>query len=100
RNIPAARPRLYDLAGVDVYAAGRRYLQLGDWRMVGTGQLPSLQDCQGRGAADQHRWRRALLNGLSRRRSAWFRRPARDDISVSDAVIERWLSRSPLPQPA
>ena len=30
RNIRAARPRLYDIKGMDVYAAGRRYLQLGD----------------------------------------------------------------------
>ena len=53
---------------------GEEYLQLGDWRMVGTGQLPSFQDCQGWRAAGQHRWRRALLDGLSRHRSPWFRR--------------------------
>ena len=58
-----------------------------NWRMVGTGQLPSFQDCQGWGAAGQHRWRRALLDGLSRHRSPWFRRPARDDLPVSDAMI-------------
>ena len=42
----AALHRLYDAAGVDVYAAGRRYLRLEDWRMVGTDQLPGCQDCQ------------------------------------------------------
>src|SRR6185437_15766567 len=79
---------LYDIAGVDLYAAGGRYLRLGDWRMVGTGQLPSFQDCQSWGAAGQHRWRRALLDRLSRHRSPWFRRPARDDLPVSGAMIE------------
>ena len=76
RNIPAARPRLYDVTGVDVYAAGRRYLQLGDWRMVGASQLPSFQDSQSWGAARQHRRRRALLDALCRHWSPWFRRPA------------------------
>jgi hypothetical protein len=56
--------------------------------MVGTGQLPSFQDCEDWGTAGQHRWRRALLDGLSRHRSAWFRRPARDDLPVSGAIIE------------
>jgi hypothetical protein len=87
-DIPAARHRLYDIAGVDVYAAGRRHLRLGDWRMVGTGQLSSFQDCQGWGAAGQHRWRRALLDGLSRHRSPWFRWPAWDDLPVSGAMID------------
>ena len=63
RNVYAARHRLYDIAGVDFYVAGRRYLQLGNWRMVGAGQLPSFQNCQGWGAAGQYRWRRALLDG-------------------------------------
>src|SRR6185369_3277398 len=94
RNIPAARHRLYDIAGVDVYAAGRRYLQLGDWRMVGTGQLPGFQDCQGWGAAGQHCWRRALLDGFSRYRSPWFRRPAWDDLPVSSPLIDLTHVRS------
>src|SRR4029079_12373578 len=88
RNIPAARPRLYDIAGVDLYAAGRRYLRLGDWRMVGTGQLPSFQGGQGWGTASQHRRRRALLDRLSRHGSPWFRRPAWDDLPVPGAMIE------------
>ena len=41
-----------------------RYLRLEDCRMVGTDQLPGCQDCQGWGATGQHRWRRALLDGL------------------------------------
>ncbi len=41
----------YTTAGVDFYVAGRRYIQLGDWRMVGAGQLPCFQNYQGWGAA-------------------------------------------------
>ena len=88
QTYPAALHRLYDNAGVDVYAAGRRYLRLEDWRMDGTDQLPGRQDCQIWGAAGQHRWRRALLDRLSRHRSPWFRRPARDDLPVSGAMIK------------
>ena len=38
--------RLYDTKGVDVYAAGRKHLRLGDWRMVGADQLHGCQDRQ------------------------------------------------------
>ena len=55
---------------------------------TGTRQLPSFEDCQGWRAAGQHRWRRALLDGLSRYRSPWFRRPARNDLLVSDTMID------------
>ena len=55
---------------------------------TGTRQLPSFEDCQGWRAAGQHRWRRALLDGLSRYRSPWFRRPARNDLLVSDRMID------------
>lgn len=39
------------------------------------------------GSAGQQHWRRALLGPLSPRRSPWFRRPARDDLPVSGAMI-------------
>ena len=54
----------------------------------GTGQLYGCQNCQGWGAAGQHRRRRALLGRLSRHRSPWFRRPSRDDLPVSGAMID------------
>ena len=46
------------------------------------------------GTAGQHRWRRALLDQLSRRRSPWFRRSAWDDVPVSGAMIARQLQNS------
>ena len=87
-NIPAARHRLYDIASVDVYAAGRRYIQLGDWRMVGTGQLSGFQNCQVWRAAGEHRRRRALLDGLTRHRPPWFRRPTWVDLPLSSPLID------------
>src|SRR6266568_2285259 len=53
-----------------------------------TDKLHGRQDCQAWAAAGQHRWRRALLGRLSRHRSPWFRRSARDDLPVSGAMIE------------
>ena len=73
--------------GVDIYAPERKYLRLEDWRMVGTDQLHGRQDSQAWGAAGQHHWRGALLGRLSRHRSPWFWRPARNDLPVSGAMI-------------
>src|SRR6185312_6185966 len=87
-NIPAALHRLYDTPGVDVYTPGRRYLRLGDRRMVSTDQLYGGQDYQDRAAVGQPQRGRTLLGRLSRHWSAWFRWSARDDLSVSDEMIK------------
>ena len=56
--------------------------------MVGTGQFSSLQDCQAWGQPVSIVGGVALLDGLSRHRPPWFRRPTWDDSSVSSPLID------------
>ena len=87
--IPAAVYRLYDTQGVDLYAAGRRYVRLGDgeWLAPINFLVAKIVKIEGQPVS--------IVGGVRywmetfRQRSAWLRRSARNDIPISDALIER-----------